>query len=96
MFIDILRNAYAQTAVAPYSVRALPGAPVATPLEWSDLGNRRLTPRSHTIVNVPRRLAQRTDPWRDIDQHAHRLSSARAALDDLDDLDGAGRGTQAG
>lgn len=34
VYLDIMRNAYAQTAVAPYSVRARNGAPVATPLEW--------------------------------------------------------------
>ncbi len=37
IYIDILRNAYAQTAVAPYSVRARPHAPVATPIAWAEL-----------------------------------------------------------
>ncbi len=32
VYLDIMRNAYAQTAVAPYAVRARRGAPVATPL----------------------------------------------------------------
>ena len=40
MYIDIMRNAYAQTAVAPYAVRARRGAPVATPLEWDELDRR--------------------------------------------------------
>ncbi len=31
IYADVMRNAYAQTAVAPYAVRARPGAPVATP-----------------------------------------------------------------
>ena len=32
LFLDYLRNAYGQNSVAPYAVRAKPGAPVATPL----------------------------------------------------------------
>ena len=42
VYLDIMRNAYAQTAVAPYSVRARRGAPVATPLEWDELDSRGL------------------------------------------------------
>ncbi|WP_017580781.1 non-homologous end-joining DNA ligase [Nocardiopsis valliformis] len=37
MFVDYLRNGPAQLAVAPYSVRAKPGAPVATPVTWEEL-----------------------------------------------------------
>lgn len=37
LFLDYLRNSYAQTSVAPYSVRAKPGAPVATPLHWDEV-----------------------------------------------------------
>ena len=36
LLLDINRNAYQQHAVAPYSLRALPGAPVAAPLEWDE------------------------------------------------------------
>jgi bifunctional non-homologous end joining protein LigD len=42
LFVDVNRNAYAATAVPPYAVRPLPGAPVATPLEWDELSDRRL------------------------------------------------------
>ncbi|HZD65429.1 MAG TPA: non-homologous end-joining DNA ligase, partial [Acidimicrobiales bacterium] len=37
LFLDYLRNGYAQTSVAPYALRARPGAPVATPLFWEEL-----------------------------------------------------------
>lgn len=67
LYLDTRRNAYAQTAIAPYSTRALPEAPIATPLEWDEV-NARLDPRRFDIGNIFRRLAQRACPWRHIDQ----------------------------
>lgn len=61
IFIDYLRNSYAQTTVAPYAVRALPRAPVATPIRWSELPDS--TPQSWTLENIFRRLGQIDDPW---------------------------------
>lgn len=64
VFIDYLRNSYAQTTVAPYSVRARPGAPIATPIGWEELEGSE--PQSWTIDNIFRRLGQTTDPWLDL------------------------------
>lgn len=61
VFVDYLRNSYGQTTVAPYSVRALEKAPVATPLDWDELGSSE--PRKYTIDNIFRRLSQKRDPW---------------------------------
>jgi bifunctional non-homologous end joining protein LigD len=71
IYIDYMRNAYAQTAVPAYAVRARPGAPVATPIERDELGKVR--PDGHTIASVTRRLAQRADPWADMSRHPRSL-----------------------
>lgn len=61
VLIDWFRNSPAQTAIAPYSVRARPSAPVATPMDWSELS--RTQPQRWTISSLPRRLAQVGDVW---------------------------------
>lgn len=72
VFIDYLRNGFGATGVAPYAVRPKPGAPVATPLEWSEVKSG-LSPQQYTIKNIFRRLARRNDPWHDIDNYARAL-----------------------
>lgn len=62
VYLDIQRNAYAQTAVAPYAVRALPGAPVAMPVGWAELTDTGLSPGRWTLRNAGDRLRER-DPW---------------------------------
>lgn len=81
LYIDTNRNAYAQTAAAPYSVRARPGAPVVTPIDWHELG--RVEPESYTITNIFRRLGQKEDPWAGIDGETRALAPARKRLDAL-------------
>ena len=67
IFVDHLRNEFGQTGVAPYSVRAIEGAPVAVPISWSDLG--RVRPRQFTMKNVLRR----GNPWAALFRSARRL-----------------------
>lgn len=76
VFLDYLRNAYGQTAVAPYALRARPGAPVATPLDWPELDHTDIGPQRYTVSNIFRRLAQKPDPWRDLAAHAADLAKA--------------------
>ena len=80
VYLDVMRNAYGQTAVAPYTVRARPGAPVATPLDWSELDDAGLKPDRYTISNIFRRLGQKSDPWREIDRHARPVDTAASRL----------------
>jgi bifunctional non-homologous end joining protein LigD len=74
VYLDVMRNAYAQTAVAPYSVRARPGAPVATPLKWDELESRGLRADRFTIRDIPKRLAGQRDPWADMSRHSRSLT----------------------
>jgi bifunctional non-homologous end joining protein LigD len=80
LFIDYLRNAYAQTGVAPYSVRAKPGAPVATPIDWEELNRKELSASSYNLRNIFKRLGQKRDPWKDIHRAACSIENARQRL----------------
>jgi bifunctional non-homologous end joining protein LigD len=81
ILIDVMRNAFAHTAVAPYAVRARPGAPVATPLHWEELSGPTMRPDRFTIADVPARLERDGDPWANVRQHAQPLGQARRRLD---------------
>ncbi len=78
VYLDLGRNAYAQTAVAPYAVRALAGAPVATPLEWGELP--RAHPQRFTVHNIFRRMARRRDPWSGFRERPGSIERARTKL----------------
>jgi bifunctional non-homologous end joining protein LigD len=71
IYVDVNRIAYAQHAVAPYSVRPRPKAPVAVPLHWEELSNRALKPDRWTVKNVAARLEE--DPWSGMNRHARAL-----------------------
>lgn len=74
IFIDWLRNGRGATSVASYSLRARAGAPVAMPLDWSELG-RIQSAEAFDLHSARRRLARRkTDPWEGIDSLRQDLS----------------------
>jgi bifunctional non-homologous end joining protein LigD len=76
IYLDVNRIAYAQHAVAPYGIRARAHAPVAMPIQWDELEDRRLVPDRWTVRTAPRRLAADGDPWRSIARHARSLPKA--------------------
>jgi bifunctional non-homologous end joining protein LigD len=83
ILLDVMRNTYAHTAVAPYSVRPRPGAPVATPLHWDELSDRTTRPDRWTIETLPARLEEDGDPWSGIRSAAQPLRPAKRRLEQL-------------
>jgi bifunctional non-homologous end joining protein LigD len=83
ILIDVMRNAYAQTTVPPYSVRPRPGAPVATPIAWDELSDSKLRSDRWNVKSVVRRLNAKGDPWADIASFARGLSRAGKRLASL-------------
>jgi bifunctional non-homologous end joining protein LigD len=63
IFLDYLRNDRLSTAVAPLSPRGRPGAPVSTPLTWSQV-KAGLDPAKYTLRTVPK-LMGKLSAWRD-------------------------------
>jgi bifunctional non-homologous end joining protein LigD len=64
VFVDHFRNGRGATSVTSYSLRARPGAPVALPIAWDELG-RVGSGAEWTAARVLRRLRTRRDPWAD-------------------------------
>jgi bifunctional non-homologous end joining protein LigD len=58
IFVDFFRNDYTATAVADFSVRARPNAPVAVPLEWSEL-NKMQSADQFSIDDVIKRVKRK-------------------------------------
>lgn len=79
VFVDYLRNDFAMTAIAPYSLRALENAPVATPIDWDELKAATLGPQTYRLSNIFRRLAQKQDPWKGF--HGHRIPLKKLSWD---------------
>jgi bifunctional non-homologous end joining protein LigD len=75
IFIDYLRNSHDATAVAPYSTRARPGAPVSVPVGWEELSSLKGA-NQYTMLNLPARLKRlRKDPWAAIGRRKQKLPS---------------------
>jgi bifunctional non-homologous end joining protein LigD len=75
LFVDYLRNTYAQTAVPPFAIRARADAPVAVPLAWDELDSAQ--PDGWNVRTLGDRLARTPDPWHGMARHARSLAAAR-------------------
>ncbi|MFE1174909.1 non-homologous end-joining DNA ligase [Streptomyces sp. NPDC058773] len=84
LYLDVQRNAYAQTAVAPWSLRAKPGAPVAAPISREQLDDPQLDAQRWTLKDVAGVLEQAaTRPWSGVPARGRSLRTARRRLDVL-------------
>ena len=80
VYVDVGQIGPSRTIVAPYSVRAHPGATVSTPLAWDEL-HAGLDPSRFTIVTVPVRAAEIDDPWQGFGEAKPNVASALGALE---------------
>jgi bifunctional non-homologous end joining protein LigD len=74
VFIDILRNGFGATAVAPYAVRDKEGAPVATPINWQEVEESNLSSQRYNINNIFKKLEHEPQPWPNFDKAAVSLT----------------------
>jgi bifunctional non-homologous end joining protein LigD len=77
VYLDPFRNGFAQTVIAPFSVRRRPKAPISTPLDWSEV-TPRLDPARFNLGNYARRLDE-PDPWKDIFRQRQSLAEVMRA-----------------
>ena len=80
VYIDVGRNVFGATVVAPYSVRRRPHAPVSTPLAWREV-EPDLDPASLNVRTVADRL-RRADPWRTVWSDLQELPASGARRPD--------------
>jgi bifunctional non-homologous end joining protein LigD len=79
LYLDTGQVGRSRTIVAPYSVRAHPGATVSTPLTWEEL-HLALDPSLFDIHSVVRRVAQLGDPMADLLDQTPNLQATLAKL----------------
>ena len=82
VYFDYLQNGKSKTIAAPYVLRAYPGAPVATPLEWSEV-RRGLDPKQFHIENAPARFREKGDLFAGVLQEPQRMEAALVKLEKL-------------
>ena len=73
VLIDYSQNAMGKSIVAPYSVRAKPGATVSTPLRWEEVRERKLRPGDFTLRTLRDRLEKVGDLFSVIRQRPQQL-----------------------
>jgi bifunctional non-homologous end joining protein LigD len=82
VYFDWMQNAKSKTIAAPYVLRAYPGAPVATPLEWDEV-KPGLHPDQFNISNVRERFRERGDLFAGVIEKPQRIEKALGKLEKL-------------
>ncbi len=81
IFLDYNQNLRDRTIASAWSLRARPGAPVSTPIDWASLAE--LTdPREFNLMTIPDYICD-GDPWADMDSEAYSLEPLLALWESL-------------
>jgi bifunctional non-homologous end joining protein LigD len=80
LYLDVMRNGYGAHAVAPYTVRARPGAPVAMPIPWAEVRDDRLRANRYTLRDAIDVINERGDEWATISKSAGSIGAATKNL----------------
>lgn len=72
LYLDCMQNGYGKTVVAPYSLRAIDGAPVSAPLEWREI-TKKLDPSKFNLRTMPARLAKVGDLFAEVFKNRAKL-----------------------
>jgi bifunctional non-homologous end joining protein LigD len=78
VYLDPFRNGFAQTVVAPFSVRRRPKAPISIPLDWSEV-TATLIPSDFNLGNFVKRI-EGANPWKDFFRRRQSLDDAIRSL----------------
>ena len=79
IYIDTGRNGFGATFAAAYAVRPKGGAPVSAPCTWEEIARGEAEPRTFTLRNMAKRIAEIGDPWAEM-----RPQPLSLAMDKLD------------
>ena len=82
IYIDYLQNGLGKTIISPYCLRPRPGAPVSTPLTWSEVSSS-IRPQAFNIRSIFRRLKAKGDPFKPLLTEKQSLQNALQQLETL-------------
>jgi bifunctional non-homologous end joining protein LigD len=82
VYFDWVQNAKSKTIAAPYVLRAYPGAPVATPLEWDEV-RKGLNPHEFNIANARERFREKGDLFAGVLKRPQKMEKALGKLEKL-------------
>lgn len=72
LYLDCMQNGYGKTIVAPYSLRAIDGAPVSAPVKWEEI-TKKLDPKKFNLRTMPDRVAKVGDLFEAVFKNRARL-----------------------
>ena len=76
LFVDFSQNDHADTLASAYSVRPAKQPSVSTPIDWEEL-DLKLRPTDFTMDNIPARIKDKGDLWKDLHNNKIKTSNSR-------------------